>query len=146
MPKPRIKPSPSRAGVRKIYYVAAASLPRNLMLTSICRGAYTTFLDSLTEIPFSGKPIFKREGTLLNGVRAEKSSLEFRSDLLLPEDKRISFVVEQVNGLCWLIGTREPNYPVVEYTDTSGDPAGDPAIRTYSITHTDIRSGIPVII
>ena len=146
MAKPRIKPAPSRAGVKKLYYVAAAALPRHLMLTAICKGSYAAFLDLLTEIPFSGKPLFTRDGTLLNGVRAEKSSLEFRSDLELPEGVRIAFVVEQVNGKCWLIGAREPNYPVVEYSDTSGDPAGDPAIRTYKITHTDIRSGIPVIL
>lgn len=146
MAKPRIKPAPSRAGIRKIYYVAASTLPRHLMLSAICNGAYAVLLDDLTEIPFSGKPLFTREGTLLNGVRAEKSSLEFRSDLKLPEDTRIAFVVEQVNGKCWLCGTREPNYPLVEYSDTSGDPAGDPAIRTYKISHTDIRSGIPVIL
>lgn len=146
MARPKIKPAPSQAGVLNIYYVAATSLPRHLMLTAICRGAYATYIDKLTEIPFSGKPIFTREGTLLKGVRAEKSSLEFRSDIELPEDMHIAFVVEQVNGKCWLIGTREPNYPIIEYSDYSGDPAGDPAIRTYKITHTDIRSGIPVIL
>lgn len=146
MANPRKTISPSRPGIRRLYYTPAATLPRHLMLTAICGAAYSTFVDTLYEIPFSGKPSFTREGTLLNGARAEKSTLEFRSDARLPEDFRIAIIVEQVNGECYLIGTREPNYPVIEYTDTSGDPSGDPAARTYRITHTDIRSGIPVLL
>ncbi len=146
MPKPRKLPSPSRPGIRRIYYTPASTLPRHLMLTAICGGAYASFVDTLIEIPFSGKPTFAREGSLLNGARAEKSTLEFRTDAHLPEDIRIAIIVEQVNGNCYLIGTRELNYPVIEFSDSSGDPAGDPAVRTYRITHTDIRSGIPVIL
>ena len=142
--RPRV--APSRAGVRRIFLVEPSSLPSHLMLSAICGGESVTFIDSCSEIQFSGKPLFTREGTLLNNARAEKSTLEFRSDFRIPDDRRVAFLVEQVNGKCFLIGTREPNYPVVEYSDTSGDPAGDPAIRTYKITHTDIRSGLPVLI
>ena len=137
---------PSRPGIRRIYTVPCASLSRHLMLSAICGGAYAMFRSTLTPIRFAGKPVLTREGTILNGSRAQKCVLEFRSDYIVPEGIRMAFVVELVNGQVWLIGSREPNYPVVEYTDTSGDPAGDPAIRTYRITHTDIRSGIPVIL
>lgn len=104
------------------------------------------FRQELQEVPFAGNPSFKREGSLLNGSRAQKTTLEFRSDRVLPEGVRLAFVVELVNRQVWLIGSREPNYPVIEYSDSSGDPAGDPAVRTYRITHTDIRSGIPAML
>ncbi len=146
MANPRKTISPSRPGIRRLYYTPASTLPRHLMLTAICGGAVTTFVDNLIEIPFSGKPTFSREGTLLNGARAEKSTLEFRSDAILPEDIVIAIIVEQANGKNYLIGTREPNHPVIEYSDSAGDPSGDPAVRTYRITHTDIRSGIPVLL
>lgn len=136
----------SRPGVRRIYAVPCATLSPNMMLTAICGGACAMFRKDLQRVPFAGKPTFTRDGTLLKGSRAQKSVLEFRSDYVMPEGVRMAFVVELVNGKVWLIGTREPNYPAIEYTDFSGDPAGDPAIRTYRITHTDIRSGIPVIL
>ena len=138
--------APSRPGVRRIYALPCASLPPNLMLTAICGGSCAMFRRSLTPVPFAGKPSFTREGSLLKGSRAQKTVLEFRSDYIVPEGVRMAFVVEQVNGNVWLVGSREPNYPVIEYTDSAGDPAGDPAVRTYRITHTDIRSGIPVIL
>lgn len=136
----------SRPGVRRIYAVPCASLPPHMMLSAICGGSCTLFRRDLTPVPFAGKPTLTREGTLLNGSRAQKSVIELRTDYIVPEGVRMAFVVEQVNGQVWLIGSREPNYPVVEYTDSAGDPAGDPAVRTYRITHTDIRSGIPVIL
>lgn len=136
----------SLPGVRRIHAVPCASLSPHLMLTAICGGAYAMFRKDLQPVPFAGKPTFKREGSLLNGSRAQKSVLEFRSDYVVPEGVRMAFVVELVNGQVLLIGSREPNYPVIEYNDFSGDPAGDPAVRTYTVTHTDIRSGIPVIL
>lgn len=138
--------APSRPGVRRIYTVLCSSLSPNLMLTAICGGAYAMFRKNLQEVPFAGKPSFTREGTILNGARAQKSTLEFRTDYMVPEGVRLAFVVELVNGKVWLVGSREPNYPVIEYTDSAGDPAGEPAVRTYRITHTDIRSGVPVIL
>ena len=138
--------APSRPGVRRIYAVPCASLSPNLMLTAICGGSCAMFRRNLTPLPFTGKPTFTREGSLLNGSRAQKTVLEFQSDYIVPEGVRMAFVVELVNGKVWLVGSREPNYPVVEYRDTSGDPSGDPAVRTYTFTPTDIRSGIPVIL
>lgn len=137
---------PSRAGIRHIYILPCRSLSPHLMLTAICGGVCSMFRPGLQEVPFAGKPTYKREGTTLNGSRAQKSTLEFRSDFVIPEGVRMAFVVELVNGSVRLIGSREPNYPVVEYSDYSGDPAGDPAVRTYQITHTDIHSGIPVLL
>ncbi|MDE6022022.1 MAG: hypothetical protein K2G13_00825 [Muribaculaceae bacterium] len=138
--------APSRPGVRRIYAIPCSQLFPNLMLSAICGGAYAMFRADLQQLSFSGTPTFTREGTILNGSRAQKSTLQFRSDFIAPEGVRMAFVVELVNGKVWLIGSREPNYPVVEYSDFSGEPSGEPAVRTYKITHTDIRSGIPVLL
>lgn len=138
--------SPSLPGIRRLYYTPCHNLPAHLMLSSICGGVAILFRDALPEIPFSGMPLFSREGTILNNSRAEKSSLEFRTSLCLPEGVRLAFVAECVNGDTWLIGTREPNYPLVGYSDSSGSPGADPAVRTYKITHTDIKSGIPAVL
>lgn len=136
----------SLPGIRRIYTCPCASLPSHLMLSAICGSAFAMFRSGLTRIPFAGMPTYRREGSVMNNSRAEKSTLEFRTDYPIPEDVRLAFVVECVNGDVRLIGTREPNYPVIEYTDTSGSPGGDPAVRTCKVTHTDIKSGIPVLL
>lgn len=136
----------SLPGIRRISVIPCASLPRHLMLTAICGGAVSLFRESLHDIPFCGSPVYKREGTILNNSRAEKSTLEFRSDVRIPDGVPVAFVVECVGGAVWLIGAREPNYPVIEFSDTSGSTSGDPAVRTYKITHRDIKSGIPAVL
>lgn len=136
----------SLPGIRRIYTCHCSSLPSHLMLSAICGGTYAMYRSALTPVPFAGHPTYRREGTVMNNSRAEKSTLEFRTGSPLPEDVRLAIVVECVNGQVWLIGTREPNYPVIEYTDSSGSPGGDPAVRTCKVTHTDIKSGLPVLL
>ena len=146
MATPRKTVALARAGVRRIYWTPADSLPRHLMLSVICGIPMATYVSDYTEVPFAGKASYTRESLHINSARAEKSTLEFRTDYILPEDLRIALIVELMTGMCVLIGTREPNHPVVEYKDTSGDPSGEAAVRTYTVTHTDIRSGLPVMI
>ena len=116
------------------------------MLGAICGAVAYLFREQLTPIPFGGVPKYQREGTLINGRRAEKSTLEFITDRHPDDSDRLAFIVERPGGDCILIGTREPNYPQVEYSDTTGAPDGDAAVRTYKITHTDIKSGLPLVL
>lgn len=136
----------SLPGIRRIYFTMCAALPPYVMLTGICGGAVAMYRDSLEKIPFAGIPTLKCDGTVVNGSRQEKSSLEFRTSGRLPDGVRLAFIVECVNGTSWLIGSREPNYPVVEYSDFSGDPSGSAAVRTYKITHIGVKSAIPVVL
>lgn len=141
------KASRSLPGVRRIYSVLCRDLAPGSMLSAIAGAApIAMFRDDLTEIPFSGQPTFRREAKHVNGARAYTSTLEFRSSVVLLDYVPMAFVVEQVNGSVWLIGAREPNYPVMEFVEDAGAPAGEPAVRTYTVTHTDILSGIPVIL
>ncbi len=136
----------SLPGIRRIYYTPCLRLPDHLMIAAICGASATLYRAALTQISFSGTPSFTREGSILNNARAEKSTLEFRTTDYIPDGVRLAFIAECVNGYTWLIGTNEPNYPVIEFSDSSGSPGGDPAVRTYKITHTDIRSGIPAVL
>lgn len=136
----------SLPGVRRIYATPCSSLSPGLMLTGLAGGAAVLFRPDLVEIPFTGQPAFRREGGTVHGARAYTTTLEFRSAVQIPDYAPMAYVVEQVNGKVWLIGSREPNYPVMEFVDNAGAPAGDPAIRSYTVKHTDIFSGIPVIL
>lgn len=136
----------SLPGVRRIYAKPCRSLSPGLMMVALVGGATALFRTDLIEIPFTGRPSFRREATPVNGARAYTTTLTFRSAVRIPEYAPMAFIVEQVNGSVWLVGTLEPNYPVIEFVEDAGAPAGDPAVLTYTVRHTDIISGIPVIL
>lgn len=136
----------SLPGIRRIYYTYCYSLPPRVMLTGLCGGAVVLFRDGLVPVPFAGEPVLKWDGSMENGSRVEKSTLTFRTSHALPEGVRIAFVVETFSGKSCLIGAREPNYPVVEYSETTGETAGEAAVRTYNISHIAVKSVIPVLL
>jgi hypothetical protein len=61
-------------------------------------------------------------------------------------DEPIAFVVTTIYGLQYLIGTREPNYPVINYSDSTGTVGKDAAVRTYKVTHLGRKSVLRCIL
>lgn len=124
----------SLPGVRKIQLIRCADLDSGLMLHSICGCIVALAADSKT-IDFVGRPTLSWEGSKVDGRRQEKSTLEFSCVEEIPEGENFAFVVTAVNGLQYLIGTREPRFPIINYTQSTGEVGQSAAVRTYKITH-----------
>lgn len=132
-------------GITRIEYTRAAELPSRLMELSLSRGHRVGLQVATERIEYSGKATLSWEGTMGNGQRAEKSTLEFTTIHRLPEGERLAFIVTAASGEQYLIGTREGRYPVVEYTDTAGESGKTASARRYKITHTGRRSAIECV-
>ena len=132
-------------GIVKIEVVRCAQLPANVMLTAITRGSVTLVLEP-KEVKFYGQPTLKWEGSIVNKAPQEKSTLEFKSPDRLRDDVRLAFIVTAVSGKKFRIGSREGNYPVVTYTETTGTPDGEAALRSYKITHLARKSVLECIV
>lgn len=133
-------------GIRRIQIVRCSDLPAGLMLHSIC-GCTVVLSVAADEIEFCCPvPTLKYDGSKVNGTRQEKSTLEFSTAHPLPEGENLAFVVTTVRGRQYLIGTREGRYPVINYSDTTGTPAGEAAVRAYKITHIAKKSVLPCIL
>ena len=132
-------------GIVKIEVVRCDQLPDNVMLTAITRGVVTLVLQP-QEVKFYGQPSQKWEGSLVNKAPQEKSTLEFRTPMRLRDDVRLAFIVTAASGKKYLIGSREGKYPVVTYTETTGAPDGEAALRTYKITHIARKSVLECIV
>ena len=132
-------------GIVKIEVVRCDQLPDNVMLTAITRGVVTLVLQP-QEVKFYGHPSLKWEGSLVNKAPQEKSTLEFRTPMRLRDDVRLAFIVTAASGKKYLIGSREGKYPVVTYTETTGAPDGEAALRTYKITHIARKSVLECIV
>lgn len=132
-------------GIVKIRMLRCEVLPPHLMSMSVCGALIALALPSVT-VKFYGQPMLKWEGTTVDGARQEKATLEFSSTDRLPEGERLAFVVTVASGKQYLVGTREPKYPQINYTETTGAPDGDAALRTYKITYVALKSVLPCIL
>lgn len=132
-------------GIVKIQMVRCSDIQPHAMLASICGATIALALPSV-RIKFYGVPTLKWGGSIVNGSRQEESSLEFSTTEELPEGERLAFVLTVASGKQYLVGTREPKYPVINYSDTAGSPGGDPALRTYKITHIAQKSVLPCVL
>lgn len=95
---------------------------------------------------FFGMPSLKWDGSTVNGARQEKSTLEFSTTEKLPEGEPLAFVVTVASGKQYLVGAREPKYPLINYSETTGAPDGDAALRSYKITHVAQKSVLPCVL
>lgn len=91
-------------------------------------------------VKLEGKATLTWDWTKVGGLPIEASTLEFTSSTVLPEGEPLAFVITGASGKQFLIGTREPSYPVVTYTETTGSPDGEAAIRRYKVTHKGQKS------
>lgn len=132
-------------GIVKIQMVRCADIPPHVMLSSIA-GAPIALALPAVDINFFGSPSLKWEGSIVNGARQEKATLEFSTTSTLPEGERIAFVLSTAGGKQYLIGSREPKYPQVTYSETAGAPDGDAAVRKYKITHIALKSVLTCVL
>lgn len=135
----------SLPGIRKIQIVRCNDLAAGLMLHSIC-GCMAVIAAPSVAVEFVGRPTLKWDGSKVNGTRQEKSTLEFSTVHQLPEGENLAFVVTGAGGRQYLIGTREANYPVINYSGSTGEPGGNAAVRTYKITHIAQKSVLPCVL
>lgn len=132
-------------GIRKIEIVRCADLQAGLMLHSIC-GCVVAVTAPSENVEYSGRPTLQWEGSKVNGVRQEKSTLEFSTIHPLPEGENLAFVVTSADEQQYLIGTREGRYPKIEYSESTGEPGRTSAARSYKISHIAQKSVLPCVL
>lgn len=126
-------------GITSIEIVNCLHLAPNLMQHSLA-GEVVMVSAPTTKISFIGRPVLSWDGDVSNGTPYEKATLQFSSLQLLPQDAYIAFIVTCANGYRYLIGAHEPNYPVVKYSETTGEPGRSAAVREYKVTHVARKS------
>lgn len=132
-------------GIVKIGWVDCRHLPDRVALSAICGMKIPIFTD-IHEIEFFDDPqcecVTKKEGA---GFQ-DSVSLKFKSGLQLPKTPYLGFIVTDVNGNSFLIGSKETPFAYVEKILNTGTPSGDTAGYEYEITHVAIKSMVECII
>jgi hypothetical protein len=135
----------SLPGIVSIRYIECENIQPHVMQQSMS-GAIIDLALPTQKINFYGIPKLEWSGSLSSGCRIEKTTLEFKTTEIIPEGRRLAFIVTGASGRQFLIGSREPKYPQIEYTESAGSPSGDAALRTYKITHVALKSVLPCVL
>ena len=129
----------SLPGIKRIDYVLAENLTPNVMLNAIC-GGLVSVLAQTTEVPFVGEAICVTTSECDNHGKVESVTLTFSSTEYVPSSMPLAFIVTDVNGNSFLIGSREKPFPIIKHDITFGSPAGDQSVNQYEVKYVAIRA------
>ena len=105
----------SLPGIKSIGYLPCANLSPLIMQKHIV-GIPVGVFSAITPIEHYGNASCEAESEYDHGRKLQKTKLKFSTTDEIPIDKHLAFVVTDAEGKSWLIGLREPPYPIAEYT------------------------------
>lgn len=137
--------SQSLPGIFKIGYLECQKLSADLAMKSIS-GIPIAILTEISSVKFYGEATCEADSDNDNNGRSEKTTLKFTTTQPIPTEKPIAFVIECVNGKKYLIGTKEPPYPIIKITNTTGPATGSASANIVEITHNAVKSLLTVVV
>ena len=132
-------------GIKAIGWVDCRHLPRRVDLSAIC-GMTVAVLTDIHPIPFFDEPTCECQTKKDGAGYQDTATLKFLTSEKLPRSATLGFVVTDVNGQSYLIGSLEAPQPQVECNQQTGIPSGDAAGYAYEIKHVSIKSMVPCVI
>ncbi|MBD5226880.1 MAG: hypothetical protein HDS67_02330 [Bacteroidales bacterium] len=133
-------------GIRTIGIVSADDLPRYVVMESIC-GSWPAVAVPAKPIAFTGHPEVKAVLSVNDRETFQRTDLVFETadPIGILGYSRLGFVVTDVNGRSWLIGSREGPYPWVELETGTAGPDRK-VVYKYSVTLSAVRSLIRCVL
>ncbi len=130
-------------GVIAVRWIKAANLSSH-MLEKYIAGVPVALGTIGNELKLEDTASASGLNSVENNGLTSKAELEFKTMDEVPRDEDIAWAVQDADGNWWLIGTRERPFPVVEISQSTGTPGGDPAVATVKVTHSAKIALIPV--
>lgn len=130
-------------GVIAVRWIKAANLSSHLLEKYIA-GVPVALGTIGNELKLEDTASASGLNSVENNGLTSKAELEFKTMDEVPRDEDIAWAAQDADGNWWLIGTRERPFPVVEISQSTGTPGGDPAVATVKVTHSAKIALIPV--
>ena len=126
----------SLPGVLAIYTLPASKISPLVAKMNLA-ALPTSVAGKLQTIPFTGTPLLTVERKPSNNGFTETAELTFtvRREDFTPPDTPVAFIVVDIIGTAWMIGTREEPYPAVTVQDSFGSPSGDSNVMQVKVTY-----------
>lgn len=129
-------------GVKFIGWIDCSKLPGDVALSGICR-IPVPILTDIHPIDFFDDPQCDCKTKKEGGGSEDSATLKFLTSDELPQGIPLGFIVTDVNGRSFLIGSKERPVPIPAPERRLGTPGGDAAGCFYEITHIALKSLIP---
>ena len=126
-------------GIKKIYSIAVASLPEQIEDKSVA-GLEIVINSGLQEIQFFGDATCSVKQNYDNNEQVEEVELKFSTVDKVNTDAPLGFVVVDVNGRTFLIGTKEAPCPTIKQERDSNEPSGSSAIWNVDVKHIGLKA------
>ena len=135
----------SLPGIAQICYCLCDNLQPNIVLKHSSGTPVGVFTD-IVPIRFFGSPSCETTEEYDNNGRKAITTLTFVTNDNIPTYKHLAFVITDVSGTSFIIGSRERPYPVIKSSANSGTPSGESKATSYEVRWTAIASPIPCAI
>lgn len=125
--------------IRYIGFVPCNLLPPDILLKHLS-GMPVAVFASTTPIEHYGDASCEAVSEYDNGSSLEKTTLQFTTTDEIPRNQELAFVIEDVQGKSYIIGQKEPPFPMVEI-ETKID--GKENVTQVKVVFISKKSSIP---
>lgn len=132
----------SLPGVKAISWLLANALSAGTQYQAMA-GITVSINYKPTTVTYVGEPELTCEGSNAGNGNEETATLSFQSCEVLPYFENLAFIVTDMDGQTFLIGSEEAPYPLLTRTRVVGTPDGEPHRFTYEVKYTSIHALIP---
>lgn len=132
----------SLPGIKNISILPCAELPLHAMAKCMSNIPVGINCDA-SNLDIYPECSLEVESKYTNGDYFENLSLEFTSTTRIPKNPKMAFVITDIEGHNYLIGTKERPFPVIEYTR---EISGSRNIYDTKVTFSGKRALIPCAI
>ena len=126
-------------GIKSLAYVFSDNLNNNIAMQAVAKMPIVIFAP-LNTIAFTGECTCIVENTNENNGSAETATLTFQSQVELPEDHPVAFVITDVMDRTYILGAKEAPYPQIGVSKGFGLPEADPNAISYEIKYQSIKA------
>ena len=136
--------TPRLPGITRIAYLPCESLPMDITLRAMS-GIPIAIATDATHIKKIGTAVCETDQQFDFNSQIEKVTLSFSTNDEIPTYMDLAFMITDVRGYSYVIGTRESPFPVIKRTDTTASPGGSPSVNSYEVTFSSKKALVKVI-
>lgn len=129
-------------GIVDVRYLNPGDVPPKIQNAYAAGMPTSVFVDG-TQMSLHGKPSCQAVEEHSNNGRIEKATLTFMTADEVPPAGML-WMIKQASGEWYLIGRREPPYPIVKVQRSTGEPGGEPSIKTVTVEYQCFKALIPL--
>ena len=136
--------TPRLPGITRIAYLPCERLPMDITLRAMS-GIPVAIATDATNIEKIGNAVCETEQLFDFNSQIEKVTLSFTTNDEFPTYMDLAFIITDVRGNFFVIGTRERPFPVIKRNDTTASPGSSPSVNSYEVTFSAKKALVKVI-